>query len=147
MRYLLWTILLVTAVSAKKKKQKCEWSDRPGIYLKNYDRKSKAYPSVEEAKEACEKDSSCGAVGLDLIPYREVPGGPVIHDNTVYLLEGDGPESLLLGARPNRRYKSYIKVECTEEKKGTRNKETKNKKDKKDKKEPKTKRSQRKKMI
>ena len=126
------------SVSAKKKKQKCEWSFRPGIYLKSYDRKSKAYSSVEKAKVACEKDGDCGAVGLDMIPYRKVPGGPVVHDQTIYLLAGEGPESLLQSGRPNRRFKSYIKMEC---------KGKKDKKSKKDKKKPKTKRSRKKNMT
>ena len=129
MKYLLLTTLLILSVSGKKKKQSCEWSDRPGVYLKSYDRKTKAYPSVEKAKEACEKDSECGAVGLDMVPYRKNSGGPVVHEHTIYLLPGQGSEFMLQG-RLNRRFQSFVKGDC---KKGKKDKKDKNK-DKKDKK-------------
>ena len=133
MKYLLLTTLLLLSVNGKKKKQSCEWSDRPGVYLKSYDRKTKAYPSVERAKEACEKDSECGAVGLDMVPYRKNSGGAVVHEHTIYLLPGQGPEFMLQG-RLNHRFKSFVKGDCKKGKKDKKKDKKDKKKDKKDKK-------------
>ena len=59
------------------KKNKCtfEWRDNEGRFLQSFNRETKAYSSLKKAKKACAKDARCGAVGLDKIPYRKVPGG------------------------------------------------------------------------
>ncbi|KAL5264943.1 hypothetical protein ACHWQZ_G005889 [Mnemiopsis leidyi] len=132
MRYLLLITLFVLylLVNGKKKKLECEWSDRPGVFLKTYDRKTKAYPSVEKAKEACEKDSGCGAVGVDLVPYKKRLAGPVVHEQTIYLLQGS-ELMLQAGEYNNPRFRSFVKGECKKRKRSEKGKKRKKQKRKK----------------
>ena len=58
------------------------------------------------AKAVCDEDDSCGGVGLDKIPYREVSGGPNVYDHTIYLIKKEKVEE---GGKGHFRYNSYVK--------------------------------------
>ena len=115
MKYLLLVLLVVSVVSAKKNKCTFEWRDNEGRFLQSFNRETKAYPSLKKAKKACAKDAGCGAVGLDKIPYRKVPGGPVIYAQTIYLIPGEF--GILQSGTPSWRYGFYVKGECKSKKK------------------------------
>ena len=88
-----------------------EWCFRRRTFISHYNYGSnKFYATVDRAKTACEKDDECGAVGLDLIPYREFPGGPVVHAHTIYHISAQ--EVLTNRPQFSYRYRSYLKGPC-----------------------------------
>lgn len=132
MKYFILALLLLSLVTAKRKKRvqkkSCDWEERRGLYLKGYDRASKAkvFPSIEKAKAACEKDEGCGAVGQDLIPYRKKPGAPTLYTSTIYLLPGVNMPNMFESAVGSSRYNSFVKGECKSTGNDKRKKNSKN---------------------
>ena len=92
-----------------------EWCAKFRSFISLYDREeNKFYGSLDGAKSACEKDAGCGAVGLDRIPYRKVPGGPVIHAQTIYLVSAVDVETRpVLGGQ--WRFNTFVKGPCAKE--------------------------------
>ena len=82
------------------------WCEKKRTFYTNFNRLAPAYRDVDEAKAVCEDDNSCGGVGLDRIPYRQVAGGPKVYDHTIYLMD---MEKVKKGGRGSYRYNSYVK--------------------------------------
>jgi hypothetical protein len=114
--FVLLSFLIVPILSndvIPEPKVKGEWCPLLSTFISFYNRaKNKFFGSLDGAKAACEKDEQCGAVGLDRIPYRKIPGGPVIYKHTIYLVSDEDVKT-----RPivqNHRFNTYLKGPCHE---------------------------------